>query len=40
MQLKLKGTVELFQQILEADMEDERSNATVHTLQRSRKSGA
>lgn len=40
MQLKLKGTVELFQQILEAEMEDERSNATVHTLQRSRKSGA
>jgi cell division initiation protein len=40
MQLKLKGTVELFQQILEADMEEERSNATVHTLQRSRKSGA
>lgn len=40
MQLKLKGTVELFQQILEAEMEDERSNATVHTLQRRGKSGA
>lgn len=40
MQLKLKGTVELFQQILEAEMEDERTNATVHTLTRSRKSGA
>ena len=40
MQLKLKGTIELFQQILEAEMEDERTNATVHTLQRSRKSGA
>ena len=40
MQLKLKGTIELFQQILEAEMEDERTNATVHTLARSRKSGA
>lgn len=40
MQLKLKGTIELFQQILEAEMEDERSNATVHTLTRARKSGA
>ena len=40
MQLRLKGTVELFQQILEAEMEDERSSATVHTLQRNRKSGA
>jgi cell division initiation protein len=40
MQLKLKGTIELFQQILEAEMEDERTNATVHTLQRNRKSGA
>jgi cell division initiation protein len=40
MQLKLKGTVELYQQILEAEMEDERTTATVHTLQRNRKSGA
>ena len=40
MQLKLKGTIELFQQILEAEMEDERSNATVHTMQRSRKGSA
>ena len=40
MQLKLKGTVELFTQILEAEMEDERSNATVHTLQRNRKGTA
>jgi cell division initiation protein len=40
LQLKLKGTLELFQQILEAEMEDERTAATVHTLQRGRKSGA
>jgi hypothetical protein len=40
MQLKLKGTVELFQQILEAEIEDERTAATIHTLARSRKSGA
>ncbi len=38
MQLKLKGTIELFAQILEAEMEDERSTATVHTLQRRSKS--
>ena len=40
MQQKLKGTVELFQQILEAEIEDERTAATIHTLARSRKSGA
>jgi cell division initiation protein len=39
LQLKLKGTLELFGQILEAEMEDERTNATVHTL-RGRKGGA
>ncbi len=33
-QLKLKHTLELFQSILEADMEDERSTATVRTLSR------
>lgn len=40
MQLKLKGTIELFQQILEAEMEDERTNATVHTMPRARKGTA
>jgi cell division initiation protein len=34
LQLKLRGTLELFAQILEADSEDERSAATVHTLGR------
>ena len=34
LQIKLKGTLELFTQILEADSEDERANATVHTLGR------
>jgi cell division initiation protein len=34
LQLKLKGTLELFSQILEADFEDERANATVHTIGR------
>jgi cell division initiation protein len=38
LQLKLRGTLELFAQILEAEMEDERSTANVHTLGR-RKSG-
>lgn len=38
LQLKLRGTLELFAQILEAEMEDERSTANVHTLAR-RKSG-
>jgi cell division initiation protein len=33
-QLKLKHTLELFQSILEADMDDERSTATVRTLPR------
>lgn len=34
LQIKLKGTLELFAQILEADFEDERANATVHTIGR------
>jgi cell division initiation protein len=34
LQIKFKGTLELFAQILEADFEDERANATVHTLGR------
>jgi cell division initiation protein len=33
-QLKLKHTLELFGSILEADMDDERSTATVRTLPR------
>lgn len=39
LQIRLRGTLELFAQILEAEMEDERTAATVHTLRRS-KSGA
>jgi cell division initiation protein len=38
LQIKLRGTLELFAQILEAEMEDERSTANVQTLAR-RKSG-
>jgi len=34
LQIKLKGTLELFSQILEADFEEERTTATVHTLGR------
>lgn len=40
LQLKFKSTLELFGQILEAEMEDERTAATVHTLTRWPKSGA
>jgi len=36
-QLKFKNTLELFQSILEAEMEDERSTATVRTLARRKK---
>ncbi|MEM7049471.1 MAG: DivIVA domain-containing protein [Acidobacteriota bacterium] len=32
MQLKLKNTIDLFQHILEADMEDERETAIVRTM--------
>lgn len=34
LQIKFQGTLELFSQILEADREEERSTATVHTLGR------
>jgi cell division initiation protein len=37
LQLKLKNTVDLFQRILEADMEEEHQTATVRTLPRKRK---
>lgn len=40
LQLKFKSTLELFGQILEAEMEDERTSATVHTLARRTKTGA
>ncbi|MFN7942114.1 MAG: DivIVA domain-containing protein [Thermoanaerobaculia bacterium] len=32
LQIKMRGTLELFGQILEADFDDERTAATVHTL--------
>jgi cell division initiation protein len=38
LQIKLKGTLELFTQILEAELEDERTTSNVQTLAR-RKSG-
>jgi cell division initiation protein len=38
LQLKLRGTLELFAQILEAEMEDERTTGNIQTLVR-RKSG-
>jgi cell division initiation protein len=37
LQLKFKNTLDLFQRILEAEMDDERSTATVHTLAAQRK---
>ena len=37
LQLKLKNTVDLFQRILEAEMDDERNTATVLTLPRKRR---
>lgn len=37
LQMKFKNSLELFQQVLEADQEDERSNATVLTLPRKRR---
>ncbi len=40
LQLKFKGTLELFGQILEAEMEDERTAATVHTMARRTRTGA
>jgi len=36
LQMKFKNTLELFQRILEADLEEERATATVHTLPRKR----
>jgi len=38
LQIKLRGTLELFAQILEAEMEDDRTSSNVQTLTR-RKSG-
>ena len=37
LQLKFKNTLDLFQRILEAEMEEERSTATFHTLPRKRR---
>lgn len=37
LQLKFKNTLDLFERILEAEMEDERSTATVLTLPRKRR---
>ena len=37
LQLKFKNTLDLFQRILEAEMEDEQRSATVHTLPRKRR---
>lgn len=37
LQLKFKNTLDLFQRILEAEMEDERSTATILTLPRKRR---
>jgi len=36
-QLQFKNTLDLFGRILEADMEDESRNATIHTLPRARR---
>jgi cell division initiation protein len=37
LQMKFRNTLDLFQRILEAEMEEERATATVHTLPRKRK---
>ena len=37
LQLKFKNTLDLIQRILEAEMDDDRSTATVHTLSAQRK---
>jgi cell division initiation protein len=37
LQLKFKNTLDLFQRILEAEMDDEQRSATVHTLPRKRR---
>ncbi|HSF40558.1 MAG TPA: DivIVA domain-containing protein [Thermoanaerobaculia bacterium] len=40
LQLKFKNTLDLFQRILEAEMEDDRNQANVLTLHRKRQAGA
>ena len=40
LQLKFKNTLDLFERILEAEMEDERNTATVTTLPRKRREAA
>ena len=40
LQLKFKNTLDLFQRILEAEMDDEHHTATVHTLPRRKKEAA
>ncbi|HEV7517899.1 MAG TPA: DivIVA domain-containing protein [Thermoanaerobaculia bacterium] len=37
LQMKFRNTLDLFQRILEAELEEERATATVHTLPRKRK---
>lgn len=39
LQVKFKNNLDLFQRVLDAEMEDERSTAAVHTLQRRRREG-
>jgi cell division initiation protein len=36
-QLRLKNTLDLYQAIVEADMQDDQSTATIHTLPRARR---
>lgn len=40
LQLKFKNSLDLFQRILEAEMDDEHNTATVHTLPRRKKEAA
>ena len=40
LQLKFKNTLDLFQRILEAEMDDEHNTATIHTLPRRKKETA
>lgn len=40
LQLKFKNTLDYFQRSLEAEMDDEQNNATVHTLPRRKKEAA
>jgi cell division initiation protein len=39
LQMKFRNTIDLFQRILEAELEEERATATVHTLPRKRREG-